>query len=267
MPLAEAAPAATSGGWTLRRLQATFPFLAHYRTLSGVWRAVRRLGQRLRRGRPRQFSPDPDYLTKEAHLLLVLRQVVLFADEVTYRHWPLPGQTWAPRAGPAPVAERAAPGEYQRRIVAGLDGQSGRVLSRQAKAISCHTFIAFLRQVARADPAAERISVVVDNWPVHTNPKVTAALVKLPRVALVPLPTYAPWLNPIEKLWDWLKDAELRQHRLAGRWGAVQQRVTAFLERFADGSADLLRRVGLLGDGKLAGALAPPPITVLAPQT
>jgi transposase len=236
---------------------------------------VRRRGQRLRRGRPRQFSPDPDYLAKEARLLEVLRaaaasggrRVALFADEFTYRHWPLPGRTWAPGAGPAPAAERAAPGERQRRVVAGLDALTGRVVSRQAKAISATTFVAFLRQVARAYPEAEAVHVVVDNWPVHANPKVLTALAKLERVELVFLPTYAPWLNPIEKLWDWLKEAELRQHGLAGRWAALQRRVTAFLARFAGGSAALLGRVGLLGEGKLACALRPAPIPPLARQT
>jgi transposase len=272
---APAAPAPAAGVWTLARLRATFPWLAHYRSLSGVWRAVRRRGQRLRRGRPRQFSPDPDYLAKEARLLDVLRrvaasdgrQVALFADEFTYRHWPLPGRTWGPGAGPAPVAARAAPGERQRRVVAGLDALTGRVISRQAKAISVKTFIAFLRQVARAYPDAEAVYVAADNWPVHTNPQVLTALTKLKRVELVYLPTYSPWLNPIEKLWDWLKDAELRQHGLAGRWAALQQRVTAFLAQFADGSAELLGRVGLRGEGKLACALRPVPIPPLARQT
>jgi transposase len=262
--------------WTLRRLQATFPWLAHYRTLSGVWRAVRRAGQRLRRGRPRQFSPDPEYVAKETHLLTVLRQVAasegtavaVFVDEFTYRHWPLPGRTWAPRHGPPPVAERAAPGEYQRRIVAGLDACTGRVVARQAKAIRCHTFIAFLRQLTRAYPAARTLYVIMDNWPVHTNPQVLAAVAKLERLELVCLPTYAPWLNPIEKLWDWLKAAELRQHTLAGHWQALQGRVTAFLARFAEGSEALLRRVGLRGPGTLAQALVPPPPTTdLEPQT
>jgi transposase len=254
--------------WTLRRLQATFPWLAHYRTLSGVWRAVRRAGQRLRRGRPRQFSPDPAYLAKEAYLLTVLRRVAaarqavaVFVDEFTYRHWPLPARTWAARSGPPPLAERAAPGECQRRIVAGLDACTGRVVARQANSISCHTFIAFLRQLARAYPAARTLYVILDNWPVHTNPTVLAAVAKLARLELVCLPTYAPWLNPIEQLWDWLKAAELRQHTLAGHWAALQGRVTTFLERFAEGSEALLQRVGLRGPGTLAKALVPPPPT------
>jgi hypothetical protein len=43
--------------------------------------------------------------------------------------------------------------------------------------------------------------------------------------------------------------------------------VTAFLARFADGSRELLGRVGLLGEGTLARALAPPPTSELQPQT
>ena len=44
-------------------------------------------------------------------------------------------------------------------------------------------------------------------------------------------------------------------------------RADPFLARFADGSQALLHRVGLLGPGELARALAPPPITDLQPQT
>ncbi len=30
---------------------------------------------------------------------------------------------------------------------------------------------------------------------------------------LLPIPTYAPWWNPVEKLWHWLRQEVLRQHR------------------------------------------------------
>jgi putative transposase len=62
------------------------------------------------------------------------------------------------------------------------------------------------------------------------------------------------WRNPIEKLWRWLKQDVLKQHRLAADWRALRQRVTAFLAQFAAGSHELLHYVGLLGDGKLAQA-------------
>lgn len=69
------------------------------------------------------------------------------------------------------------------------------------------------------------------------------------------LPTYAPWLNPIEKLWRWLRQQVLTLHRLAGEWEALRGRVNGFLEQFAEGAVALLRYVGLTGRGKLARAL------------
>jgi hypothetical protein len=41
---------------------------------------------------------------------------------------------------------------------------------------------------------------------------VAEALCGLPRLQSVWLPTYAPWLNPIEKLWRWLRQDVLKMH-------------------------------------------------------
>ena len=72
------------------------------------------------------------------------------------------------------------------------------------------------------------------------------------------LPTYAPWLNPIEKLWRLKREQVLTLHRLAGEWHALRERVNAFLSQFAEASDELLHYVGLLGEGKLAQALRDP---------
>ncbi|MBK7218852.1 MAG: transposase [Candidatus Promineofilum sp.] len=37
-------------------------------------------------------------------------------------------------------------------------------------------------------------------------------------IQLLCLPTYASWLNPIEKLWRWLKQEVIRLHRCADDW-------------------------------------------------
>lgn len=252
--------------WTLRRLRSACPALSDY-SLTGVWRLLHRLRVHLRRGRPRLFSPDPAYQEKEDALLRVLetvaqsngQMVALFVDEFTYYHWPLPGRTWSVRTDAAPVAQRAGPGERTRRIVGALNALDGRVHTHQDRAIGKTVFAAFLETLAAAYPTAGRIYVILDNWPVHHSPEVTATVQALERVELVFLPTYAPWLNPIEKLWDALKTEVLRQHRMAGYWTELQQAVQAFLDRFARCSPELLDRVGLLGDGLLATALHPIP--------
>jgi transposase len=65
-------------------------------------------------------------------------------------------------------------------------------------------------------------------------------------IQLICLPTYASWLNPIEKLWRWLKQDVLHLHCLSQDWPALKQAVATFLDGFATGSDSLLRYVGLL---------------------
>ena len=90
---------------------------------------------------------------------------------------------------------------------------------------------------------------------IRSHADVLTVVDALPRIEPVWLPTYAPWLNPIEKLWRWLRQDVLKLHRLADDWPELQRRVNAFLDQFATGSHELLRYAGLSGDGSLAQAL------------
>ena len=112
--------------------------------------------------------------------------------------------------------------------------------------------IQFYAQLNCAYPALDRLYVIQDNWNIHTHPDVLTALEQYPRITPVWLPTSAPWLNPIEKLWRWLRQDVLKMHRWVEDWPQVKQRVHDFLDQFAQGSPDLLRYVGLVGKGKLA---------------
>jgi transposase len=115
--------------------------------------------------------------------------------------------------------------------------------------------IQFYAQLHHASPTGDRLYVIPDNWNIPTHPDVRTALERYPRIKPVWLPTYAPWLNPIEKLWRWLRQDVLKMHCWVEDWPQVKQRVHDFLDQFAQGSPDLLRYVGLLGKGKLATVL------------
>lgn len=105
---------------------------------------------------------------------------------------------------------------------------------------------------------AERIYVIQDNWSIHQHDDVLWALEDWPRIEPVWLPTYAPWLNPIEKLWRWLKQDVLKLHRHAHSWSELKSQVRTFLGQFQQGSKHLLKYVGLTGQGRLAKALKDP---------
>ena len=112
------------------------------------------------------------------------------------------------------------------------------------------------QKIATLYSAFEKIYVAQDNWSVHQHPDVLNALKEFPHIEPVWLPTYSPWLNPIEKLWRWLRQAVLKMHHLASEWKELRHRVRLFIRQFDHGSPELLRYVGLLGDGCLALAIA-----------
>jgi len=201
------------------------------------------------------------------YLLGVLREAAarpdtvaaLFLDEMGLHRWPEPCRDWAPGAPePQPVAEHGDETNRQWRIGGALDAVSGRVHHLDGYIVGSKQPIEFYGRLARAYPDVERVYVAQDNWSVHRHDDVLAAVAALPTIEPVWLPTYAPWLNPIEKLWRWLRSAVLKLHRLADDWPTLLVRVRAFLDRFADGSGELLRYAGLAGEGKLAEALRPP---------
>ena len=258
--LAATASSPPPSRWSLRAIRATFPWLAGY-TLSGVWRVLRRAKLKLRTGRLQQYSPDPAYAAKVDRIMQCLREavatpeqvVVVFLDEMGYHRWPDAAPAWAPEApGPRPCTQAAGGNNQQWRIIGALNALTGRLDYGEGYIVGRAKVIAFYRQLVAAYPDAERIYVVQDNWSIHAHPDVLAAVAELPQIELVWLPTYAPWLNPIEKAWRWLRQDVLKLHRLAHAWPALRHRVNAFLDQFADGSQALLHYIGLLGAGKYA---------------
>jgi transposase len=194
--------------------------------------------------------------------------VLLYGDEVTYYRQPSLGYGYAPAGRAEPRAARSLKSDSTTRVVGALDAATGRVTVRQQARIGVPALIRFFRDLVAAYPG-RRIFLVLDNWPVHYHPDVLAALepqtspfpflrprswsdqpsprakrLHLP-IQLVPLPTYSPWLNPIEKLWRWLKQDVLHLHRSADDVPALRSLVLDFLARFRQGSRRLLRYVGL----------------------
>ena len=246
----------TPSRWTLDTIRASFDWLADY-SRSGVWRLLDRLGLRLRSARVQQFSPDPDYADKLIDLEMALWEArryprsvaAVFLDEMGFSRWPDPAPDWA---GEPPVADRRGANNGLWRLIGGLNALTGQVNYLDAYIVGRAKVSAFYGQLVEAYPGVRRLYVIQDNWSIHTHPEVLASLEQWPQVEPVWLPTYAPWLNPIEKLWRWLRQDVLKMHRLAEDWRAVRGRVREFLEQFAHGSQRLLEYVGLLGSGRIA---------------
>jgi transposase len=253
--------------WRLTDLLAQCEWL-HLETEGGLSRLLKRLEISYQRGRDHIHSPDPHYEAKLAWRDAVVERarasagqvVALYQDELTYYRQPSVAQAYAQRGGDSPYAQRCPGKDTATRTTATLNPLTGRVEYWQGSRVSIPRLVAFYQQLHRAYPEADTIYVIQDNGTVHFHPDVLVALVEqespYPRyrkwgacqlpIQLVPLPTYASWTNPIEKLWRWLKQDVLHLHPLATDLKALRGEVRQFLERFADGSPELLRYVGLL---------------------
>ena len=211
-----------------------------------------------------QYSPDENYQSKVQRITQVLQEVTMhpdtleavFVDQMGYGRWPEARADWS-QDPPAPrrVAQRFASNERKWGVMGAVNARTGQVQVRDNYIVGRRQVIEFFEALDAAYPKATRIYVILDNWSIHRHEEVQQALQRLPRLELIWLPTYAPWLNPIEKLWRWLREDILFSHREAGDWKALQARVQGFFQQFANGSEDLLRYIGLRGDGLLAQAL------------
>jgi hypothetical protein len=281
--------------WTLQDILATCQWLQLH-TRSGLSRLLTRLKIHWKRGRDHLYSPDADYLEKLRTVQVCLQRVwrddptavLLFEDELTYYRQPSVAQAYEAAGHAQPLAQRRYRRNTRSRIAAAVDAVTGQVHYLQRSVIGVDALVQLYAQICQRYGPGRTLYLAQDDWPVHFHPDVLAALqpqatpfplrvpahwpteprpqarrLNLP-IQILPLPTYAPWTNPAEKLWRWLKQEELHLHRYADRWDELKQVVAAFLDRFGTGSGDLLRYVGLTvtshqyGDA-IAGRLGPPP--------
>ena len=250
----------------------------HLSSLSGLCRLLERVGIRYKRARDYLHSPDRDYAAKVDYIQSCCQItcekpehfVLLYLDEFAFERQPTLSQAYEAQGQRCPLAHRSQRSNTQCRGLGALNALTGQVLYIQRTHITTAVLSAFYAQIAAAYPQAETILVVQDNWPVHVHPDVLARLQPqrspfwphvpdnwsaqpsrravhdtLP-IQLCFLPTYSPWLNPIEKLWRWLRQQVLHLHRLSDDWPYLKQRVLDFIAQFHLGSLPLLRYVGLL---------------------
>ena len=82
---------------------------------------------------------------------------------------------------------------------------SHNVLIQEDKILNSDATIQFFRKIEEAYPTKRKIHIFCDNASYYRN-KTVQAYLKTSRVELHFLPPYIPNLNPIERLWKWMKE-------------------------------------------------------------
>lgn len=269
--------------WTLDLLMNACQSFIKVKSRGAFKRVLKSLKVSYQRARTYFHSPDLEYADKLAYIRQVIssyevdKTVVLFQDEVTYYNHASPASDHCPEKQ-QPKAPLAIGGQKSWRISGALDIFSGQFISIQRQAIEVPTFIGFLKLIAQKYPEAEKIYIIMDNWPVHAHPDVIDALQTqncpypfvIPpswkdlkasgkyknenlQIQLVPLPTYASWLNPVEKIWRMLRQKLIHNHSFANNFKELKSKIDDFLIPLDSPCLDTLSAAGLLkADGIFA---------------
>jgi transposase len=202
--------------------------------LSSLYNRLGKAGARLRVPRPSHVKNDPA-AAQEFRETLLGQLIVLqlpkdrparlwVQDEMRYglhgftrRVWGLPGHRPV-----APAQQVYQWGYVYGAVALGLT----RTQFLLAESVNLATEIQFYRQVAQSDPAAMHV-MIQDGAGFHLRD----GAARLPdNLRLVTLPAYSPELNPVEGLWDQLKDVLCNQTHAT--LAALEAKIEKWLREF-----------------------------------
>ncbi len=177
-------------------------------TLSGIWQILHRFDLVYKRGQKHVHSPDPlsqqklAAISRARELAQQAPEQVVFlsVDEHTANLRPCVGRDYCPRGGKGKKARQSA--SELVRLAGALDVATGQVIVRRRGSFNVKEMYRFFYHIQEHYPDADVIYIALDNWPVHFHPYVMRNLQRIKsKIRFLPLPTYAPWTNPIEKFW------------------------------------------------------------------
>lgn len=96
-------------------------------------------------------------------------------------------------------------------LFAALNVATGEVIARTKKKHRAKDFVAFLNVIEEAVPEGLEAHVILDNLSAHKAPSVKRWLLRHPRFVLHFTPTYASWLNLVERFFALLTEEALKR--------------------------------------------------------
>ena len=86
-----------------------------------------------------------------------------------------------------------------------IDVITHNVVIQEDQTLNAESTIRFFQKIEKAYPDKRKIHVFCDNAPYYRNQAVKEYL-ETSKISLHFLPPYSPNLNPIERLWKWMKE-------------------------------------------------------------
>jgi putative transposase len=198
--------------WTVRTAAA-----ASGMPKSTVQRYLHLFGVQPHRSKGFKLSTDPQFVEKVRDIVgLYLNPpdhaVVLCVDEKSQIQ---ALERTQPAIPAAPGHPEGVPHDYRRHgtttLFAALDVANGRVLAECQARHRHQEFLGFLGRIDAAVPDGLDVHLVIDNYCTHKHPKVRAWLAQRPRFHVHYTPTYASWLNQVERWFGIITRREIRR--------------------------------------------------------
>lgn len=130
-------------------------------------------------------------------------ETICFMDGVHPTHNVQPAYGWIQKG-----VRKEIPGNSGRsriNLSGVVDVIEHKVLVQEDKMLNAEATISFFQKIEKAYPEKKGVHVFCDNARYYRNKTVTAYL-KSSKIRLHFLPPYSPNLNPIERLWKWMKE-------------------------------------------------------------
>jgi putative transposase len=115
-------------------------------------------------------------------------------------------------------------------LFAALDVATGEVISQCKPRHRHQEFLGFLRQIEKSVPEDLDVHLIVDNYCTHKHAKVRSWLAQRPRFHVHYTPTYASWLNQVERWFGIITQRAIRR----GSFSSVKELI-AKIEQFVAG--------------------------------
>lgn len=130
-------------------------------------------------------------------------ETICFMDGVHPTHNVQPAYGWIQKGIRKEVPANS--GRSRINLSGVLDVISHKVLIQEDKMLNAEATISFFRKIEAAYPGKKRVHIFCDNAGYYRNKAVTEYL-QISKIKLHFLPPYSPNLNPIERLWKWMKE-------------------------------------------------------------
>lgn len=153
-------------------------------------------------------------------------ETICFTDGVHPTHNVQLAYGWIKKGEPKTIS--ANTGRSRLNLTGAIDILSHRIHIREDKTLNASATIIFFQQLEEAYPTLSRVHVFCDNAPYYRNKEVTKYL-KTSKIQLHFLPPYSPNLNPIERLWKWMKEVVV-YNTYYEEFGAFKEAILGFFD-------------------------------------